>query len=91
MYAFLTGTIAAIATFIVLTIRHSVEEFVFKGNEWEARQIGFYVNFFIMGVTVLVVAVPEGLPLAVTLALAYSVRVGVISRPEQSYLPKLWP
>ena len=26
------------------------------------------------GVTVLVVAVPEGLPLAVTLALAYSVR-----------------
>jgi len=36
-----------------------------------------FVKFFIIGVTVLVVAVPEGLPLAVTLALAYSVRVGV--------------
>ena len=29
----------------------------------------------IIGVTVLVVAVPEGLPLAVTLSLAYSVKV----------------
>ena len=37
----------------------------------------FFVNHFIVGVTVLVVAVPEGLPLAVTLALAYSVRVCV--------------
>jgi len=34
-----------------------------------------FIKFFIIGVTVLVVAVPEGLPLAVTLALAYSVRV----------------
>ena len=31
-------------------------------------------NFIIIGVTVLVVAVPEGLPLAVTLSLAYSVK-----------------
>jgi Ca2+ transporting ATPase len=69
------GTIAAIATFIVLVIRHSVEEFAIAQKPWEARQIGYYVNFFIMAVTVLVVAVPEGLPLAVTLALAYSVRV----------------
>lgn len=33
-----------------------------------------YVKFVIIGVTVLVVAVPEGLPLAVTLSLAYSVK-----------------
>jgi Ca2+ transporting ATPase len=31
------------------------------------------VDFFIVGVTIVVVAVPEGLPLAVTIALAYSV------------------
>ena len=31
-------------------------------------------RFIIIGVTVLVVAVPEGLPLAVTLSLAYSVK-----------------
>lgn len=35
----------------------------------------YFVKFVIIGVTVLVVAVPEGLPLAVTLALAYSVKV----------------
>lgn len=33
-----------------------------------------YLRFVITGVTVVVVAVPEGLPLAVTLALAFSVR-----------------
>lgn len=31
------------------------------------------LNFFIIAVTIIVVAVPEGLPLAVTIALAYSV------------------
>lgn len=37
--------------------------------------IQYFVKFFIIGVTVLVVAVPEGLPLAVTISLAYSVKV----------------
>uniref|UniRef100_A0A669AX52 Calcium-transporting ATPase n=1 Tax=Oreochromis niloticus TaxID=8128 RepID=A0A669AX52_ORENI len=36
--------------------------------------IQYFVKFFIIGVTVLVVAVPEGLPLAVTISLAYSVK-----------------
>ena len=36
------------------------------------------MQHFIIGVTVLVVAVPEGLPLAVTLSLAYSVRVSFL-------------
>lgn len=31
------------------------------------------INAFILGVTIVVVAVPEGLPLAVTISLAYSV------------------
>lgn len=38
----------------------------------------FFVKFFIIGVTVLVVAVPEGLPLAVTISLAYSVKVSPV-------------
>ena len=45
---------------------------------WNWSFLSFYVNFIIIGVTVLVVAVPEGLPLAVTLSLAYSVKVSVI-------------
>lgn len=39
------------------------------GTDWRAM-----VKFFIVGVTVLVVAIPEGLPLAVTISLAYSVK-----------------
>jgi len=31
------------------------------------------INVFIIGVAIVVVAVPEGLPLAVTISLAYSV------------------
>lgn len=32
------------------------------------------VEFFIVAVTIIVVAVPEGLPLSVTIALAYTVK-----------------
>ena len=45
-----------------------------QGAEWETHLLQNYVKFVIIGVTVLVVAVPEGLPLAVTLSLAYSVK-----------------
>uniref|UniRef100_A0AAR2J6Z2 Calcium-transporting ATPase n=1 Tax=Pygocentrus nattereri TaxID=42514 RepID=A0AAR2J6Z2_PYGNA len=49
-----------------------------QGLPWEKDctpiYIQFFVKFFIIGVTVLVVAVPEGLPLAVTISLAYSVK-----------------
>ena len=50
-----------------------------QGLEWETYMLQNYVKFVIIGVTVLVVAVPEGLPLAVTLSLAYSVKVNHIS------------
>ncbi len=45
-----------------------------QGSAWDMYYINHYVKFVIIGVTVLVVAVPEGLPLAVTLSLAYSVK-----------------
>ncbi|KAL4419237.1 hypothetical protein ABPG77_010679, partial [Micractinium sp. CCAP 211/92] len=48
--------------------------FVVQGASWDWSFAQSYLNFFITGVTILVVAVPEGLPLAVTLALAFSVR-----------------
>jgi len=32
------------------------------------------VSYIIIGITVIVVAIPEGLPLAVTLSLAFSVK-----------------
>lgn len=50
----------------------SAEWTEFKG--WNPKYVKDLLEFFIIGVTVLVVAVPEGLPLAVTISLAYSVR-----------------
>lgn len=69
------GTAIAVATVIILVVRFCVEAFAIKHLPWENKYINQFVKFFIIGVTVLVVAVPEGLPLAVTLSLAYSVRV----------------
>jgi len=65
----------AVCTVLILILRFSIEEFAIYDNKWKVDYLQQYLKFFIIGVTVLVVAVPEGLPLAVTLALAYSVRV----------------
>jgi len=62
-------------TVMILILRYSITQFVVNKEPWHVKHIRHYVSHFIVGVTVLVVAVPEGLPLAVTLALAYSVRV----------------
>lgn len=75
-----TGTVAAVLTVIVLVLRFSIETFFVEKRPWSMVYLQQFVKFFIIGVTVLVVAVPEGLPLAVTLALAYSVRVCVTEK-----------
>lgn len=66
-------------TVIILVVLFVVDTFWFQGLPWVKDctpiYIQFFVKFFIIGVTVLVVAVPEGLPLAVTISLAYSVKV----------------
>ncbi|VDL19868.1 unnamed protein product [Hymenolepis diminuta] len=69
------GTVLASATVLILIIKFCVIEFAQKGETWETgRHLKQLIQFFIIGVTILVVAVPEGLPLAVTLSLAYSVK-----------------
>ena len=78
------GTAVAVLTVVILILYFSIETFVVDGKPWNVYYINHFVKFLIIGVTVLVVAVPEGLPLAVTLALAYSVRVSV-TRLSASY------
>jgi P-type Ca2+ transporter type 2B len=69
------GSTIAVLTVVLLVIQFCVQTFVIEGKSWKNSYANQLVKHLIIGVTVLVVAVPEGLPLAVTLSLAYSVKV----------------
>ncbi|XP_028850615.1 plasma membrane calcium-transporting ATPase 3b isoform X3 [Denticeps clupeoides] len=72
------GLVMSAITVIILVLYFVIETFVIGDKKWLTEctpiYIQYFVKFFIIGVTVLVVAVPEGLPLAVTISLAYSVK-----------------
>ncbi|XP_024083389.1 plasma membrane calcium-transporting ATPase 2 isoform X3 [Cimex lectularius] len=68
------GSTIAVLTVVILVIQFCVKTFVIENKPWKNVYANEFVRHFIIGVTVLVVAVPEGLPLAVTLSLAYSVK-----------------
>ncbi|XP_028574694.1 plasma membrane calcium-transporting ATPase 2 isoform X1 [Podarcis muralis] len=72
------GLVMSAITVIILVLYFTVENFVVSKKPWLPEctpiYVQYFVKFFIIGVTVLVVAVPEGLPLAVTISLAYSVK-----------------
>ncbi|XP_015840466.1 plasma membrane calcium-transporting ATPase 2 isoform X3 [Tribolium castaneum] len=68
------GSTIAVLTVVILIIQFCVKTYVVEGNSWQKNHASHLVRHLIIGVTVLVVAVPEGLPLAVTLSLAYSVK-----------------
>merc|ERR1711959_351989 len=58
------GMLAAVLTLIALCTRSTI-----VNGKWDWKVL---LDGFIVAVTIVVVAVPEGLPLAVTIALAYS-------------------
>ena len=70
------GMISAAITLVVLFSRFFIEQGI-EGYDW-GENIGDYLSewfdYILVAVTIVVVAVPEGLPLAVMIALAYSVR-----------------
>ncbi|KAG0348933.1 hypothetical protein BG004_003650 [Podila humilis] len=65
------GSLAALLMLIILIIRYFVG-FKKNGTPSSAEIVQSLVDIVIAAVTVVVVAVPEGLPLAVTLALAFA-------------------
>lgn len=71
------GSTIAVLTVIILMIQFCLQTFVIERRQWKNVYANQLVKHLIIGVTVLVVAVPEGLPLAVTISLAYSVKVSV--------------
>jgi len=67
------GLVSAIITLVVLLIRFVIDR-VATNTLGEFHYYLQIIHFFIIAITVIVVAIPEGLPLAVTLSLAYSVK-----------------
>ncbi|XP_021980339.1 calcium-transporting ATPase 4, plasma membrane-type isoform X2 [Helianthus annuus] len=69
------GLAFAVLTFLVLTARLILTKYI--SNEllkWSMNDGLALLNYFAIAVTILVVAVPEGLPLAVTLSLAFAMK-----------------
>ncbi|OMO62104.1 Cation-transporting P-type ATPase [Corchorus capsularis] len=69
------GLVFSVVTFLVLTIRFLVTK-ALHGEiaNWGINDALSLLNFFAIAVTIIVVAVPEGLPLAVTLSLAFAMK-----------------
>lgn len=70
------GMFSAAATFLAMFIHYIYDCFTdgsFVENFVSVETINEVIEYFIIAVSIVVVAVPEGLPLSVTIALAYSV------------------
>lgn len=69
------GLVFAVLTFIVLTGRFLLEKALkHEITNWSSSDALDLLDYFAIAVTIIVVAVPEGLPLAVTLSLAYAMK-----------------
>jgi magnesium-transporting ATPase (P-type) len=66
------GLFSAILIVSVMCLRFGIERGM--KDDWENSMVVTIIGFFIVGITVVVVAIPEGLPLAVTLSLALSTK-----------------
>ncbi|KAK3217917.1 hypothetical protein Dsin_011887 [Dipteronia sinensis] len=69
------GLSFAVVTFLVLAIRFMVEKAIrHEFTHWSSADALTLIDYFAIAVTIIVVAVPEGLPLAVTLSLAFAMK-----------------
>ncbi|CAI8584746.1 unnamed protein product [Vicia faba] len=69
------GLTFAVLTFLVLTVRFVIEKAVHGDfSSWSSEDALKLLDYFAIAVTIIVVAIPEGLPLAVTLSLAFAMK-----------------
>lgn len=67
------GLVSAVFILIILIVRFLIDRGITK--TWDdGEKYTVLINYIIIAITVIVVAIPEGLPLSVTLSLAYSVK-----------------
>ncbi|KAK9802895.1 hypothetical protein WJX73_002795 [Symbiochloris irregularis] len=68
------GLGAAILALGAMSWQYTYDTILVPGRAWDWAFLSDYLKFIITAITIVVVAVPEGLPLAVTIALAFSVK-----------------
>lgn len=67
------GTIVSVAAFVIFLVHDILTNSIWLGNDYFGM-MHIVLNYFMMAVTLIVMAVPEGLPMAVTLVLALNMR-----------------
>lgn len=66
----IVGIIASILVFLVLIIKFFVNKL-----DRDSKNYTLWVNYFMLAVSLIVMAVPDGLPLAVAISLVYSMKM----------------
>lgn len=81
------GVYVAILTFIAMSVNYAIATYLDSSKTLVSMtSLNKAVDFIIIAITIIVVSVPEGLPLAVTISLAFSVRK---MRKEENLVRKL--
>ena len=72
------GLFSALLIIVVLSIRYIIEMSTGSIDNWSSHPVTYhlmqFLNFLLIGIAILIIAIPEGLPMAVTLSLAFSVK-----------------